>query len=190
LRERYNDWAKEYDQTLKEWGWSGPQFTAEIFAKHVPKDARVLDIGAGTGLVGEQLRDLGYTNLSALDLSQGMMDEARKKNIYRAFHQTVLGEPLDFESDSYDAVIGVGVFTFAHAPAHSLEELARIVQPGGHLALLARQDVYENHGLRDTFVALEKAGKLEPVEVSAPSVSVPHESDAIEHRAHIHRVLR
>ena len=36
---------------------------------------------------------LGYTDLMAMDLSQGMLEEARKKNVYREFHQMMMGEP-------------------------------------------------------------------------------------------------
>ena len=67
-----------------------------MFRRYVPRSARVLDAGAGTGLVGESLKRLGYSNIEALDLSLGMLEEARKKNAYSAFHQMILGETLDF----------------------------------------------------------------------------------------------
>ena len=56
-------------------------------------------------------------------MSMGMLEEARAKNVYSDFHQMIMGETLGFETDSYDAVIGVGVLTLGHAPAHSLDEL-------------------------------------------------------------------
>jgi len=76
LEERYNQWAKDYDTDLKqEFEWQGPQRTAEIFVKHVPKGARILDAGAGTGLVGRALFALDYRNLIAMDLSRGMLKD-------------------------------------------------------------------------------------------------------------------
>jgi len=58
----------------------------------VPKNGRVLDAGAGTGLVGKFLSENGYSNLVAMDLSMGMLEQARKQNVYQEFHQMVVGE--------------------------------------------------------------------------------------------------
>ena len=35
------------------------------------KDMKILDIGAGTGGIGELLKARGYTNVDALDISRG-----------------------------------------------------------------------------------------------------------------------
>ncbi len=49
LAERYAQWAKDYDTELeRDLGWRGPRHTAELFAKYMPRGARVLDAGAGT----------------------------------------------------------------------------------------------------------------------------------------------
>ena len=123
---------QEYDEGMEsDFGYVIPRMAAETFQQFVPKESRVLDAGAGTGLVGVELHRLGYTNLDAMDMSQGMLDEARGKGVYGNLYQMVMGEPLDLETGSYDAAICVGVLTLGHAPVHSLDELARIVRPGG-----------------------------------------------------------
>ena len=72
LAERYDQWAKDYDSDLeRDFAWVGPQRAAEILAQHVPKEANILDAGAGTGLVGQCLAQLGYQNMVAMDLSAG-----------------------------------------------------------------------------------------------------------------------
>ena len=92
LAERYDQWAKGYDTELEQdFEWRGPQHTAELFIRYVPREARILDAGAGTGLMGEVLVKLGYDNLVAMDLSEAMLEEAQKKNVYREFHQMVMG---------------------------------------------------------------------------------------------------
>ena len=64
LRERYDQWASEYDRDLAEvFAWNAPSIAASLLANHVDKSARVLDAGAGTGLVGECLVKAGYKNL-------------------------------------------------------------------------------------------------------------------------------
>ena len=117
LEERYDQWASEYDQDLDEvFAWNAPQNGADVLARLIPADAAVLDAGAGTGLAGKCLADAGFTNMAAMDLSQGMLDEARKKEVYNSFHQMTLGETLGFETGQFDAVISIGVFTLGHAP--------------------------------------------------------------------------
>ena len=74
---------------------------------------------------------LGYRDLYAMDLSLGMLEEARRKDLYKDFYQMTLGEELGFETNSFDSVISVGVFTTGHAPAHAFDELARVTKPDG-----------------------------------------------------------
>ena len=95
LEERYDQWAAEYDKDLaEEFAWNAPQTATDLFAKYVPVGGKILDAGAGTGLVGECLAQLGYQDLYAMDLSLGMLEEARRKDLYKEYRQMTLGEEL------------------------------------------------------------------------------------------------
>ena len=167
LAERYDQWAQEYDDDLTDdFGYVMPRMAAEIFERFVSKDAKVLDAGAGTGLVGVELNRLGYSDIEAMDMSRGMLDTAGAKNVYGALHQMVMGEPLGFETDRYDATIGVGVLTLGHAPASSLDELIRVTKQGGYIAFTLRPDVYEQNGFREKQEQLVADGKWELSEVT------------------------
>lgn len=100
-------------------------------------DLRILDAGAGTGIVGKVLQDLGYTNIDALDISQKMLDEAKKLNVYKKFFCAPLSaEPIpDIATDQYDALICVGTLTVGHVKPVALDEIVRIVKPGKELML-------------------------------------------------------
>ncbi len=189
LAERYDQWAKEYDSDLdRDFGWLGPQRATEVFANHVPKDARVLDAGAGTGLVGEALSVLGYRDLVAMDLSPGMLEEASKKGVYREFRQMEMGEPLDFPSGSFDAVVSVGVLTVGHAPASSLDELVRITRAGGYVVFTLRPDVYEDSGFKEKQDALAAAGKWRLTEVGEPFQPLPKGEPEVLHQVWVYQV--
>jgi len=190
LEERYDQWAKDYDADLDEgFGWLGPQRAVEFFTRHVPKEARILDAGAGTGLVGELLAKQGYNHLVAMDLSSGMLEEARKKNVYREFHQMMMGEPLNYATDSFDAVISVGVLTVGHAPASSFDELIRITRPGGHIVFSLRPDVYRDSGFKEKQDALEASGKWKLVEVSEEFQPLPKGEPDVYHQVWVYQVV-
>ena len=190
LEERYDIWAKDYDVDLdEEFGWLGPQRAVEYFVKFVPKDARILDAGAGTGLVGELLARRGYNNLVALDLSRGMLEEARKKNVYRKFHHMVMGEPLDYATDSFDAVISVGVLTVGHAPASSFDELIRITRPGGYIVFSLRPDVYRDNGFKEKQDDLVTTGKWSLVIASEEFQPLPKGEPDVYHQVWVYQTL-
>ena len=188
LAERYAQWAKDYDTELEQdFEWCGPQRTAELFIRYVPKEARILDAGAGAGLMGEVLLKLGYHNLVAMDLSEAMLEEARKKNVYQEFRQMVMGESLAFATDSFDAVMSTGVLTVGHAPASSFDELVRITKPGGHILFTLRTDVYEDRGFKEKQAALESEGKWRLVEVSEKTPLLLKEPDVF-HQIWVYQV--
>ena len=190
LNERYNQWAKNYEADLeRDYEYIGPQRAADFLARYVPKDARILDAGAGTGLVGEVLAKLGYRDLVAMDLSEGMLEEARKKNVYREFHQMVMGESLGFADNSFDAVVSVGVLTVAHAPASSLDELVRITKPGGYIVFTLRPDVYETHGFKEKQENLEAEGKWKLAEVSEKFQALPKGETDLYHHVWVYEVV-
>ena len=189
LEERYDQWAEEYDADLEsDFGWISPQRTSETLARHLDKDESILDAGAGTGLVGECLHQMGYRNLTAMDLSTGMLEVARRKNIYQALDQMTMGEKLDYDTDQFDASVVVGVFTQGHAPAGSLDELVRVVKPGGHIAFSLRTDTYLENGFKDKMDALESAGLWKLVEVTDTYQPLPKGEPEVLHQVWVFQV--
>jgi len=125
--------------------------------------------------------------LVAMDLSQAMLEEACKKNIYREFLQMVMGGALDFATDSFGAVASTGVLTIGHAPASSFDELIRITRPGGHIIFTLRTDVYENRGFKEKQAALESEGKWKLAEVSDKAPLLLKEPD-VYHQIWVYQV--
>ena len=189
LQERYDEWAKEYDVDLADaFGYVMPRMAAEIFERFVPKDGKVLDAGAGTGLVGVELNRLGYVDIEAMDMSSGMLEEASAKGVYGALHQMVMGETLGFDTDTFDAAIGVGVLTVGHAPASSLDELVRVIKPGGCVAFTLRPDIYEENGFRAKQEQLVSDGKWELVEATDAFYGMPKGEPDVQFQVWIYRV--
>ena len=190
LAERYDQWASDYESDLEiSYEWHGPQKTVDTLTSYINKQAKILDAGAGTGLVGDLLYKLGFTNLVAMDLSYGMLEEARAKHVYSEFHQMAMGETLSFTSSSFDAVVSVGVLTVGHAPASSLDELIRITKSGGHIAFSLRPDVYEDSGFKQKQDSLVTGGKWELIECSEPFQALPKGEPDVLHQVWVYKIL-
>ena len=190
LEERYDQWAADYDRDLNEdFAWNAPQAAAQFFSKLLPKETLVLDAGAGTGLVGEALSQLGYSNLVAMDLSSGMLQEASRKQVYTEFSQMVLGETLGFDSDHFDGVISVGVFTLGHAPPSGFDELVRVTKPGGYIVFSLRTDIYQEGGFKEKMSELESAGKWKLAEATEPFQLLPKGEPEVFHQIWGYQVL-
>jgi predicted TPR repeat methyltransferase len=189
LAERYDEWAESYDQELEEdYGWQIPQLMAEELSHLTPKSGRVLDAGAGTGLVGRYLGALGYGDLVAMDLSNEMLNKAREKGVYGEFYQMDLAETLNFPDDCFDAVVCAGVLTFSHAPAKSLNEMVRVTKPGGHLLYSLRTDAYESMGFEDITRGLDADGKWKLLEKKGHQSFAQKEQDVV-HDIWVYQVL-
>lgn len=158
LASTYDEWAQDYEDDMLSLGYAIPAVAAGFVGRHVPLDGRVLDAGAGTGVFGNVLRVLGYADLVGIDISERMLEKAGEKGVYRALHRMVLGEPLGFDDGSFSAAFCVGVFTTNHAPPEALDELVRVVEPGGWVIFSVRDDVYRSEGFEEKQASLEDEG--------------------------------
>lgn len=102
-----------------------------------------------------------------------MLAQARLKGVYGDLRQMELGKPVDYESNSFDAVTCVGVLTLGHAPASSLDEMVRITKPGGHTIYTMRPDYRESAGFVEKESELESTGLWKLAEVTDPVQTMP-----------------
>ncbi|KAJ7390675.1 ubiE/COQ5 methyltransferase [Desmophyllum pertusum] len=94
-------------------------------------EIKIIDVAAGTGLTGVELNKLGFTSIDALDISQEMLNEAEKKNVYKRFICTQLGDQrTEIQTGENDALTCVNGLGNNHIPPTALEEMCRIVSKG------------------------------------------------------------
>ncbi|MGE0040599.1 MAG: L-histidine N(alpha)-methyltransferase [Vicinamibacterales bacterium] len=193
LRRLYADWAASYDKDHEKVGFFGHRLTAEVLARHITRHdvARVLDAGAGTGAAGEALHALGFRRLVAVDLSEDMLAVARQKGVYREAIAADLAVPLDaFAAGSFDAAVLVGVFSYGQAPAETLDEILRLVRPGGVVAFTMRTDFHDEDamGVRSRMAAFEEQGNWKLLEVTDPAPYLPGKDPHAMFRVWCYRV--
>ena len=121
LMDVYAAWANDYDSDLIDGhGYRAPEDAVGGFITlGLASDARILDAGCGTGLVGLLLREAGFTRIDGADLSAEMRAIAAQHGIYDRLFELDMTEDYGIApADAYDAVISVGVFGFGppHVP--------------------------------------------------------------------------
>ena len=96
------------------------------------KNLKILDAGAGTGIIGEMLVKQGYTNVDALDISPEMLDIAEKKNIYKGLICAPLSDVRidQIQTAEYDVTLCAGTIVYGQAKPVALDECIRHVRPG------------------------------------------------------------
>jgi predicted TPR repeat methyltransferase len=175
----YDGWAEEYEEHMRGSGYSHPAMVAAMLARHQPPGADpVLDAGCGTGIMGEILTALGYSNIAGLDASEGMLAHAAAKDIYRELRHGLLGQPFDYADDAFAATVASGVFTQGHAPLDGLDELVRATRPGGHIVFSVSR-TYLGETFETKARALQDAGKWRRVDASERYNSTPHGDDIL-----------
>src|SRR5690606_5640055 len=69
-------------KTLKEVSWYQPipETSLEFIQKmSIPKDAAIIDIGGGDSFLVDYLLDLGFSNISVLDISEKAIERAKER---------------------------------------------------------------------------------------------------------------
>ncbi len=152
----YRKWAKTYDQDFaKANDYLYPELIAALFADRAGGCAPVLDVGAGTGLVGDALATHGLVSVDALDISSEMLDVAMSKGCYQNPIQADLTKRLDIANSHYGGVISAGTFTHGHVGPEAIDELLRVARSGALFALGVNASVYEPAGFAAKFASLE-----------------------------------
>ncbi|MBP6557006.1 MAG: class I SAM-dependent methyltransferase [Flavobacterium sp.] len=106
--ERKEHWENVFStKTEKEVSWyqQYPQTSVNfITALHLPLDAKIIDIGGGDSYLMDALLDLGYTNLTLLDISDKAIERIKNRLGDKASKVTfIVSDILDFKpTEQYD----------------------------------------------------------------------------------------
>lgn len=137
------DYRQFYDRAASVYAaglWALPMWRRYTHAvlPWLPESGAILEIGPGPGLLHTLLaRRVAFT--VALDLSPAMLRQTRSR-LQRINKPARLvqadAEHLPFEPQSFDAVALTFVFSAIPAAAAAMREMARILRPGGVIALV------------------------------------------------------
>lgn len=142
----YRDWAANYDSGFA----SEMQYLlpAHVAAAYMGTGAGgpVLDVGAGTGLLADALRGLGFRpEIDAADFSAEMLERAAEKQIYAGLHHVDITQPIDVPR-RYAGIVSSGTFTSGHVGPEALPHLLAVAAPGAQFALSINRRVWQANG--------------------------------------------
>lgn len=137
--EYYDAEAAVYDETRYSTteGRRVDLFQKKILANYLnelPVEAKVLELGCGTGRFIPHLIHKGY-QLTAIDNSQKMLEKARERiHVEVKAPVEILqteANSIPFDDDSFDAVYSILVINLIQDYQMTFKEVARVVKPGG-----------------------------------------------------------
>lgn len=136
VKTSYARWAPVYDLVFELLLRPGRKAAAAAAER---PGGRVLDVGVGTGL--ELPMFDSRTRLIGVDLSEPMLRRAQRRVHARALRNVeglvvMDATRLAFPDGHFDAVVAPYVLTVVPKPLATLDELVRVVKPGGEIVLV------------------------------------------------------
>lgn len=156
----YRDWAANYDAGFAvDMQYLLPAHVAAAFmGTHA--GGPVLDVGAGTGLLAERLRGMGFDGeIDAVDFSPEMLARAGEKRLYSGLFRADITQSLALPR-RYAGIVSSGTFTAGHVGPEALPNLLDIALPGAQFALSINRRVWTAAGFDRTLDDLTVAGRI------------------------------
>ena len=155
----YKKWAQTYDKDFALYSnYLSPMQISSFFNKHARNtDTPILDVGAGTGLVGECLYKTGNKKIIGIDISSKMLEQAKLKKCYFSLMKADVTKTIPLKSNSIGAVVSAGTFTHGHVGPDSFDELLRIIKPGGLFVLSINSKVFIKNGFKKKFLRIKNS---------------------------------
>ncbi len=166
--EGYNEWARVVNFTEPFHIIDQVKLPETEGGLSLPRTACCLDIGSGTGIVGQALQESGFTNLEALDVSTNFLDAVRERGFYKEHHNFFLGQGVDkFPAEmknKYDVITASGVWMPGHMPNVAMDDVHAALKIGGVLVTAMRNTMWVDgvaEGYKEKFEGLIADGKFE-----------------------------
>lgn len=110
-------------------------------AHEQPGELRVLDLGAGNGMVGEELAGRGVSRLVGVDIIEEAKEATNRDRpgVYDHYYVTDFTalaefERVELETWSFNCMVSVAALGFGDIPPRAVAEAMNLVQVGGWIA--------------------------------------------------------
>lgn len=148
VRALFDDYAPRFDRHLvRSLDYRGPELIHAAVRRAATdlvrpqRFPRMLDLGCGTGLVGRAFaKEANW--IEGIDLSPGMLAQARKTRAYGTLHEGELVATMaGFAQDAFDLVTAADVLVYLAALEPVFAEVRRVLAPRGLFAFTVEASV-------------------------------------------------
>lgn len=170
----FDEYAHKFEQALVgKLGYRVPDMLDELVSQEmaalgIARFSKAIDLGCGTGLMGEKMR-AKVDHLEGVDISAAMIAETARKGIYDSLQKAELVAALNARRADADLVTAADVFIYCGALQPVLAALMPALRPGGLVAfsleahdgeepVFLRPSLRYAHGVQATRDALVVAG--------------------------------
>ncbi len=141
VRATFDSFAAQFDRHLIDTlDYRIPEMlSSAVRALSPPEQMDILDLGCGTGLCGDCLRDLAR-RLVGVDLAPKMLEVARGRGCYQELANAEIGQYLPTQvRSSFDLVVAADVLIYIGDLGQVFGEVARVLRPAGLFAFSIEQ---------------------------------------------------
>jgi predicted TPR repeat methyltransferase len=145
----FDDFAGSFEAKLQVLDYQAPSLIGAVVDRLLGTpagQAHILDAGCGTGLCGPHLAPHA-ARLVGVDLSAGMLDKARSRQLYTELVKAELVADLEGRPDSLHLVVSADTLCYFGRLDTALAAAARALKAGGHLVFTV-----ESHTQADDYV--------------------------------------
>jgi predicted TPR repeat methyltransferase len=146
VQQSFDSFAASFESKLAKLAYRAPALVGAMLddAGLEPSgELNVLDIGCGTGLCGPLIKKYAR-RLTGVDLSAGMLAQAKEKQIYDELLQTELTEFLRDHPGAFDVIVSADTLVYFGALDEVSAAVCRALRPGGFFIFTVE------HGTGDT----------------------------------------
>jgi predicted TPR repeat methyltransferase len=141
--ETFDHFAKTFDGQLARLEYRGPQLVGDLLGDQpVPPDGSlsVADLGCGTGLCAEVLRPWA-ARLVGVDLAPGMLERARRRQLYDELVEADIVDFLVSRPDGFDLLVAADTLIYFGDLAPVMAAAAAALRPGGRFVFTVEEAI-------------------------------------------------
>ncbi len=147
IKATFNSFAKDFDQTLADLDYQAPNLIAETLNRHLKTSLfnkyHIADLGCGTGLCGVKIKKFAtFKGLIGIDLSEKMIEEAKKKKIYAQLICDDICHYLENTSYFFNVMVAADVWTYFGDLTKAFVRVSRNLTPDGLFVFTFSENIF------------------------------------------------
>ncbi len=134
VEKTFDEFSEKFDVKMEQLSYQGHELVLKALSRHFQPEGKLsgLDAGCGTGLCGPLVRPY-LSHLTGVDISSGMLEAAREKQVYDELVRMELTAYLEIHPGKFDLILSSDTLTYFGDLGEVLEGMRKVLKEGGML---------------------------------------------------------